>query len=246
VAKEVKTVRAAALSVGIFMMTGGAGAAPVFLGPTPYLSFPDSPLQGSSFAYFHLENFESGTLSSPGVAVNPGAIVLAPGAQTDSVDADDALVDGSGSAGRSLYSAANLTFFRFTFDPAALGGLLPTHAGIVWTDVGTTTGTLGVAPVTFAAFDPLGTSLGSIGPFTLGDGTTIGGTAEDRFFGVTDATGISAIEIRVAGSTDWEVDHLQYGALAAIPEPGTYLLAITGLARLPFIRRRRLGPVPFE
>jgi hypothetical protein len=246
VAKEVKTVRAAALSVGIFMMTGVAGAAPVFLGPAPYLSFSSSPFNGISFSYFHLENFESGALSTPGVTVNPGTIVVAPGPQTDSVDSDDGVIDGSGAAGRSLYSGDSLALFRFTFSAAALGGLLPTHAGIVWTDIGTTTGTTGVGPVSFEAFDPLGVSLGLIGPFTLGDGTTFGGTAEDRFFGVIDSAGISAIEIRVSGSTDWEVDHLQYGAASEIPEPASWILAVTGLGTLPFIRRRRLGPVPFK
>jgi len=235
VAKEVKTVRAAALSVGIFMMTGAAGAAPVFHGPTPYLSFPDSPFSGGSFSYFHPDNFESGALSVPGVTINLGTLVLAPSAQTNSID------------GGSLYSGGDLSFFRFTFDAATLGGLLPTDAGIVWTDIGNTSGTQGVGLV-FEGFDPLGVSLGSTGPFALGDGSTFGATAENHFFGVTNATGISAIETGVTGSIDWGVDHLQYGVsnVAAIPEPGTYLRAITGLATLPFIRRRRLGPVPFK
>ena len=239
-------MRAAALSVGIFMMTGAAGAAPVFLGPTPYLSLPDSPFSGGSFSYFHLDNFESGALSTPGVTVNPGTLVLAPGPQTDSVDGDDGLIDGSGILGRSLYSGGGLSFFRFTFNAAMLGGVLPTHAGIVWTDIGNTSAILGVGPVVFEAFDSMGVLLGTTGLFTLGDGSTFGATAEDRFFGVSNAAGVSAIEIRATGTTDWEVDHLQYGALNSIPEPGTYLLAITGLATLPFIRPRRLGPVPFE
>jgi len=244
VAKEVKTVRAAALSVGIFMMTGAAGAAPVFVGPSPYLSFSDSPFSDGSFSYFHFENFENGALSGPGVTVNPGTLVLAPGAQTYSVGEDDSSIDDSGILGRSLYSDGVLSFFRFTLDAATLGGLAPTHAGTVCTDIGVPSGTQRVGPVVIE--DPPGVSPGSAGPFTLGECGT--GAAEDRFFGVTNATGISAIEIRVAGSKDWEVDHLQYGAsnVAAIPGHGTYLLAITGLATLPFIRRRRLGPVPFE
>ena len=48
-----------------------------FLGPSPYLSFADSPFNGQSFTYFHLENFESGTLSVPGVSMNVGATALA-------------------------------------------------------------------------------------------------------------------------------------------------------------------------
>ncbi len=244
-------MRAAALSVGIFMMTGAAGAAPVFLGPTPYLSFSDSPFNGGSFSYFHLDNFESGALSAPGfsklsVTVNPGTLVLAPGAQTYSVDGDDGSIDGSGILGQSLYSGSGLSLFRLTFNAATLGGVLSTHAEIVWTDIGITSAIQRIGPVVFEAFDSVSASLRTTGPLTLEGVSTFGATAEDRFFGVSNAAGFSAIEIRGAGSTDSQVDHLQFGALNAIPEPGTYLPAITGLATLPFIRRRRLGPVPFE
>jgi len=48
------------------------------LGPTPYLSFVDSPfnpLQTSGgFAYFHLETFEDGLLNTPGVSANTGSV----------------------------------------------------------------------------------------------------------------------------------------------------------------------------
>ena len=186
-------MRAAALSVGIFMMTGAAGAAPVFLGPTPYLSFPDSPFNGGSFSYFHLDNFESGALSAPGfsklsVTVNPGTLVLASAAQTDSVDGDDGSINGSGILARSLYSGGGLSFFRFTFNAATLGGLWPTHAGIVRTDIGITSAIHGVGPVVFEAFDSVGAWLGTTGPLTLGDGSTFGATAKNRFFGASNAS----------------------------------------------------------
>ncbi|MFM9956725.1 MAG: hypothetical protein ACKVZJ_01505 [Phycisphaerales bacterium] len=221
-------VSASALAFA-FASAGSAHAA--LLGPTPYLSFADSPFSALALPTFHLENFEDGALNTPGVVAS-GGIVVAPGSFTDSVDADDGVIDGSGSAGSSFYSQNLLSSFRFTFDAGALGGL-PTHAGLVWTDVGITTSTTGVGDVTFEAFDAGGISLGLVGPITLGDGTALSQTAEDRFFGATNPAGISAIEIRMGNSTDWEIDHLQYG----LPTPGTAaLLAAAGLAGL---RRRR-------
>ena len=47
-AKEAKTVRAAALSVGIFMMTGAAGAVPAFANVTAFLRLGDTLLSGPS------------------------------------------------------------------------------------------------------------------------------------------------------------------------------------------------------
>ena len=47
-AKEAKTVRAAALSVGIFMMTSAAGAAPAFANVTAFLRLGDTLLSGPS------------------------------------------------------------------------------------------------------------------------------------------------------------------------------------------------------
>ena len=160
------------------------------------------------------------------------AVVLSPGALTDSVDSDDGSIDGSGTGGHSLYTNFGSTSLRFTFNAGALGGILPTHAGIVWTDVGVTTSTTGFGSVSFEAFDQFGASLGVIGPFVLGDGSAMGGTAEDRFFGVTNAAGISAIEIRMPDSTDWEVDHLQFGAQTSVPEPGSVTLLLAGCAVL--------------
>ena len=210
------------------MAVGGgsqlASAATVFVGPTPYLSFADSPFTGG-FAYFHLENFEDGALNSPGLS-SPIGVVASPNALTDSVDGDDGAIDGSGAAGRSWFSSASTSTFSFAFDGVALG-TFPTHAGVVWTDVGQSTPVTGVTAVTLEAFGPGGASLGTLGPFTLGDGQASGGTAEDRFFGAIDEGGISRISMTVVGSVDWEVDHVQYGR---VPEPSAIILMLTGLA----------------
>ena len=52
------------------------------------------------------------------------------------------------------------TSFTFTFDADALGAL-PTHVGLVWTDIGWNAHAAGLD---FEAFGPLGTWLGAIGP----------------------------------------------------------------------------------
>jgi hypothetical protein len=210
-----------------------ASATAQYVGPTPYLQASDSPLLAAgSFTYYNLENFEDATLA-PGLTAIGGSRVL-PGAQTDSVDGDDGLLDGSGAAGHAYISVPASSVFEFSFDAGVLGNL-PTHAGVVWTDVGiTTSGALGISDVLFEAFDATNTSLGLFGTFTLGDGSTFGGTAEDRFFGIANPTGISRIVISMPNSTDWEVDHVQYGY---IPTPGA--IVFFGVGGLMLARSRR-------
>jgi len=184
-----------AVTVGVARVGHGA----TFVGPTPYLSQADSPFAPAGT--FYLEDFEDGSLNTPGVAASTGSVV-APGAITDSVDGDDGTIDGSGKGGHSFFANPGSDGIRFTFDAGALG-TLPTAAGIVWTD--------GTGEITFEAFGALGASLGTIGPVPIAD-TTIGGqTDEDRLFGVYDAGGVSAIFISNT-SGGIEVDHLQYGA----------------------------------
>jgi hypothetical protein len=225
------------------LIVHGVASASVFLGPAPYLSFADSPFNGLGFTYFHLEDFEDGVLNTPGATPSAGWVAAGPGLLTDSVDGDDGVVDGTGTGGHSYYSSFAQTALTITFDAASLGGHLPTHAGIVWTDVGAVTGgALGFGPVIFSALDRLGNSIGAIGPFTLGDGDAQGGTAEDRFFGVVASSGISSITIAMSNSVDWEIDHLQYGFQATpLPEPASVALLGAGLLALATCRRRVHG-----
>ena len=183
-------------------------------GPTPYLSSNDSPFKSVDFSagYFHLEDFEDGLLNVPGVSASTGA-PNGPSGITDSVDADDGTIDGSGTAGHSFFSSPGSAGITFTFDKSLLGNL-PTHAGIVWTD--------GAGTVTFDAFDENGKSLGKIGPVgdpgVFPDNNITGETAEDRFFGAQNDGGISSIFISNSEG-GIEVDHLQYGAVSDINPP---------------------------
>ncbi len=233
-----------AIAFSLALAAGTRGA--VILGPSAYLCFDratisgcgsdDSPFANIDFSagYFHLEDFEDGSLNTPGVTPSAGLVVVGPGTFRDSVDADDGLIDGSGEAGHG-YATSSSSVFEFQFDNNVLGAI-PTHVGLVWTDVGVATPTENFDDVTFEAFDSVGTSLGSIGPIAVGDGLKTGQTAEDRFFGVIWGGGVSRIMLTSAGSTDWEIDHLQYG----VPEPATALL-LGSLVSLLVLRRRQSG-----
>ena len=171
------------------------------LGPSPYLQASDSPLSGGRYSYFYLENFEDHLLNVPGVTTSSGgvtSVVFGP-AIHDSVDADDGVIDGSGLQGDSYFSFDGSGGIKFTFNSGTLGSL-PTDAGIVWTD--------GAGTTTFEAFDQNGVSLGVIAPVSIADGSFNGETAEDRFFGVNNPGGVSAIFISNS-SGGIEVDHLQ-------------------------------------
>ena len=189
------------------------------LGPTQYLSVADSPFAG--LPGFQLENFEDGLLNLPGVTASAGWVVSNPSVFSDSVD--------GGAAGHAFYSSNAQTSVTFTFDAAALGGHLPTHVGLVWTDVGNVlAGSTGFGDVTFSAFDAADVQIGATLTAPVGDGTALSSAAEDRFFGVSHAAGVKRITVSMGNSIDWEVDHLQYAA--AVPEPSTY--ALVGLGAL--------------
>jgi hypothetical protein len=180
------------------------------IGPTPYVQLSDSPFDGMTFSYFHVDNMEDGALNTPGVSASTGS-VIAPGGITDSVDEDDGTVDGSGTGGYSFFSGNGLGGIQFTFDAGVLGQY-PTHVGIVWTD--------GTDDIEFEAFDAADISLGKL-TGTHADGNFAGGTAEDRFYGIVHMAGVKSIVIKnsvPSGGGGIEVDHIQYGAAGETPE----------------------------
>jgi len=213
------------LCAGILVIPLSYGV-PVFLGPSSYVEFADSPFSGAGFGYFYLEDFEDSALNTPGVSASAGN-PTGPGGLTDSVDADDGMIDGSGTQGRSLFGNG-ATGFTFTFDAGVLGSL-PTHVGIVWTDGAISN------EVTFEAFDAMGFTLGAIVASGIGDSDFLGGTSEDRFFGVVEPQGISAVHIfnsmMSGGGSGIEVDHLQYGG-TVVPVPAAIWLFASGLIAL--------------
>ena len=243
-----------AIGAGVLLL-GTAPSGAVLLGPSPYLCFDrtgtsalapaytgscgtaDSPFavgaNAGSFSYFHLETFEDHLFNTPGVTASAGGVtsaVFGPSIH-DSVDADDGAIDGSGLAGDDFF-ASGPTGIRFTFNAGVLGAL-PTSVGIVWTD--------GTNDINFEAFDENGISLGIL----TGDhanGSFNGEAEDDRFYGVVNAGGVSAIFIS-SGSGGIEVDNLQYGRVGvAIPtaaEPTTLAVLGLGLAALRFARRKR-------
>lgn len=212
-----------------------AQAAATFTAPTPYLQASDNPLVGP-FTYSWLETFEQGPASTPGLSAS-GGFISGNSGFTDSVDADDGVIDGSGAQGHSWYSTGSLTSVTFTFSAAVLG-TLPTHAGLAFTDIGARNdgGTIGFDNASIEVFDGLGVSQGS-SSFAFGDGTAVSSTAEDRFVGATFAGGIGSIRVGFAHSADWEVDHVFYAA--AVPEPGSWALLGAGLLLTARARRRR-------
>lgn len=217
----------AAAALAMSLVATNALSAPVFSGPLPYLSPSDSPYSALEFEYFHLEDWEDGLLNTPGVTATPGWGHVNLGGQNDSIE--------NGFAGGSFYSgfSTSNTAVTFTFDANELGRL-PTHAGVVWTDVGpdTTSGGIGNQPVFFSATSATGRELGVIGPFIVGDTSTFNQKNEDRFFGVFNADGISSITVDMVERTNWEVDHLQYGGLTPVPLPASLLLLTTATALL--------------
>jgi hypothetical protein len=236
--KTTTALATALLATG--MVSQAQAATATFITSSPYGQFSDSPFSSiaSGNPNFFLEDFEDGALNTPGVSA-VGGTVVGPGASVDSVDGDDGSLDGNGNAGHSWYSngASSLSF---SFNAGTLGQL-PTHVGIVWTDIGSNPGGFfGFGSFVVRAFDSLGVSLGGVLFDNLGDGLISGGSAEDRFFGAIFDGGISRLTITsLDGSTDWEVDHLQYG-IAPVPVPGAVWMLAPALAGLMGLRRKRV------
>lgn len=209
------------LAVSAASLFAAAAHGTTLFGPTPYLSSADSPLLGS--LGLAIEDFEDGLFNLSGVTSDVG-VPYGPGGITDSVDADDGVIDGSGNAGFSFFSANGGVGITFTFDEVVLGSL-PTRAGIVWTD--------GNNNIRFEAFDRSGVSLGVLNG-SHADGSYGGTTSDDRFYGVEHASGIGSFRILSTGGGGIEVDHVQYGW---IPTPST--LALLGIGGMLASRRRR-------
>lgn len=207
-----KTISGCALGAALLTFAGGGSAAAqsTFLEPLPYLSVADNPFYVSPFTHL-LEDFEDGTLDLPGVSIGSGAVRL-PGPTTDSVDADDGIIDGFGVDGHSWASPSG-TLLNISFDPAILGGY-PTEVGLVWTDGNKQAG------VTFLAFGPAPSGL-FLGQqlYVFGDGLE-GTTADDRFIGVSNPNGIGSITvINVLGEI--EIDHITLNR--PVPSPVDFI-----------------------
>jgi hypothetical protein len=196
-----------------------AWAQPTFVGPVPYLSSGDIPA-GFYSGSVALEDFEDcsldlGMTASDGepISSSGGGGCTPFGSIIDSVDADDGLIDGSGSLGSSWFYFSGSTGITFTFATPV------SAAGGVWTD--------GEGTTTFEAFGPGMVSLGTIGPVMIADGNITGETAEDRFFGVKDSSGIVAIKLSNT-SGGIEVDHIQFGgpppSVPSLTPAGWFLL----------------------
>jgi hypothetical protein len=225
----------------LFLVLGmplGANAIPISYGPTHYSSFAaDSPFKSVSFSYFFLENFDDHLLNTPGVSVSPPTVKTSAnsgfsGSIIDQVGLEGGCPPGGVAVPCDTLFGGGLPGFTFTFDAGVLGSL-PTHAGVVWTD--------GAGTTSFQAFAADGvTVLCSIGPVAIADGSVFGTTADDNFFGCSDAGGISKIAISNT-SGGIEVDDLQYGRVgaASVPEPSTLLLVGSGLLGLVAVAWRR-------
>ncbi|MBL9149662.1 MAG: VCBS repeat-containing protein [Phycisphaerae bacterium] len=182
-----------------------AADALVVLHPTPYATLGDSGLFGAMSLddEFKCETFEDGSVNTLGLTIVGGTIV-APAATTDSVDADDGSVNGSGTGGRS-YRANAGSSVALSFSSAALGGY-PERVGVVFTD-GPSAATLVVTVET--GFGPTFTK--SVGP--VGDAADNGATAEDRLVSITSSFGIKKVTLSLAApnaGASFEIDHVQY------------------------------------
>ena len=216
--------------------TAAIAATPVFFTPTTaYLSSADIPVGFyASGLPTLLETLEDGSLDAT-LSANRGSLI-GPGefnGTRDSVDGDDGTIDGTcgpqSTTCASWFDGTGALGVRFSFVGS---GALPTAFGVVWTDASPG------ASVTFSATGADGQSLGSITVGGFVDNSVSATTGEDRFFGVTFSGGVQSIFISTSAG-GIEVDHIQYGQMAPVPEPGSWALMGAGLLGLAgWVRRR--------
>ncbi len=175
----------------------------IWFEPTPYLSAENLP-SGFKATNPFIEDFEDGAVDSrltiaPGKIIGPGYESGIKGV-TDSVDADDGMIDGDGRQGHSFFFALNEISVEFATPM--------TSAGLVFTD----------GPqemeLTLEAFNRGGDSIGAIRWQTTADEVFTGTTTEDRFIGLTNLDGISRLKIGQSGpGLGIEIDHIAFSVI---------------------------------
>ena len=118
------------------------GAQATLVGPTPFLSFADSPFAGGIFNYFDLETFQDEPLNTPGISGSGATSSGFSGSIIGSADTDDGLLKEQCPGCDSFFGTGTVAF---TFESRGLSGL-PKYAGVIGT--GTDADPLGVTAPT--------------------------------------------------------------------------------------------------
>jgi hypothetical protein len=229
-----------------------ARAEVTFLGPTPYLSVADSPFDMSGLGTtFFFEDFEDGSFDLPPGAATSEYEVLPPSPTTDSVDADDGVIDGYGTDGHSLRPLFVIVYPTGTprwhqslsvlFDSNVLG-FSPNAFGFVWTDGWQHPDPFLRSRVYLSVQHKNGTSESTFWfADDFMDNSDMGETAEDRFFGLRTTGRIARVGLSMSFYSDtfidqFEIDHIQFGYF--VPEPVFYPTGL-GFVLVAFAVRRR-------
>jgi hypothetical protein len=249
-----RVIGAVLSAVFMSLICGNGIGGLICLPPTPYRSPQDSPFvrtgtNGSTFYVMDLESnflaFSNSVRSPEGVSIGP-VHVREPGEFTDSVDADDGLVDGHGNRGHSLIPAEVVSYPTLPITLESRMSVLQTnpsgfHAnafGFVWTDGHMDSEISFVIPSTSERCEF----------HDLMDSWNTGQTQEDVFIGVVWDRPIVELRVTVTShsfqpfSEALEFDHIQYG-MQAIPEPTAQIPFLTCqllvIARFQKRRQRR-------
>ena len=164
-----------------------------------YLSAADIPADFyASGAPTFLEDLEDNSIDGGLSITGPSFRIVAPGFNADSVDADDGVIDGDGTGGRSAFTSAHSGDQVITFPSPQ------TAVGLVLTD--------GLGSWEVDAYDAANALVATGGTVELVAPHT-GETAEDAFVGFHHGAGIAKLVARKtsAGNSGLETDHIQYG-----------------------------------